>query len=340
MVLYTGTGGTTFTSTGQVKFSAGSFTSPASGEYNVGGTSVTTTLSVTPDSSITSDVTSGWIGVGLPAGFTSSSTKLSLGSNSAAFYSVYSSSSSFTGGFMIAPLSASMLVAKTVANTLSMDSGLIVPSSTGSSSGAGTGTFTVFMAGSTIGSQCTCASQSSPITVSINPATITSDTCTIDKLYAQGSDSVDSTLTFTFTTVNPIPAGGKITITLASGSWTLQSSSPLVTTCQGVGFSDQSQALLQSCAVSGTTVSLTQFSKIAESSVSVKLYYVIPTSTAAGSIYCYTALSTYDENGNVIDSASSLTNSVTVVVSTAAGTTNTNSFVTKPYPNVARETTG
>ncbi|CAG9312558.1 unnamed protein product [Blepharisma stoltei] len=338
MVLYTGTGGSTFTSSGEVKFSSGSFTSPASGSYTIGGTSVSTTLSVTPASSITSNVNSGWIGVGLPAGFTSSSTKLNLGSNSANLYSAASSSSSFKGGFMIAPLSSSMVVTQGAANTLSMDQGLNVPSSTGLESGAGSGTLTVFIAGSTIGNACTCASQSSPITVSINPATITADSCTLDKPFAQGSDSVDSTLTLTFTTVNPIPAGGKITITLASSAWTLKSSDPLFSTCQGVGFTDQSKTLQQSCNASGTTVTLTKFSQIAAGSVSVKLNHVIPTSTAAGSINCFTAVTTYDAKGYVIDSASSLTKSVDVAVSTGAGTTNTNSFVSKPYPNVAGAT--
>ncbi|CAG9312562.1 unnamed protein product [Blepharisma stoltei] len=339
MVLYTGTGGTTFTSTGQVKFSAGSFTTPGSGTYTIGGTSVSTTLSVTPDSSITSDVTAGWIGVGLPAGFTSSSTKLSLNSNNADLYKVASSSSSFKGGFLIAPLSATTKVTQGAANTLSMDSGLTVPPSTGSS-GAGSGTLTVFISGSTIGSQCTCASKASPITVTINPATITGDTCSLDKLYAQGSDSVDSTLTLSFTTINPIPAGGSITITLASSTWTLPSSSPIVSKCEGVGFTDQSTAdnLKVTCAISGTTVTLTQFSQIAAGSVSVKLYHVILTSATAGSPACFTDVTTYDASSDAIDSASGLTNSVTVVVSTEAGTTNTNSFTSKAYPNVAGAT--
>ncbi|CAG9312569.1 unnamed protein product [Blepharisma stoltei] len=235
---------------------------------------------------------------------------------------------------MIAPISSSMLVTHGAANTLSMDSGLNAPSSTGSLSGSGTGILTVFIAEPIIGNACRCASQSTPLRAIINPATITSDTCTLDKLFAQGSDSVDSTLTFKFTTVNPIPAGGKIIITLASGSWNLPSTPPLKSTCQGVGFSDQSKTLQQLCSASGTTVTLSQFSQIAAGSVTVKLYHVIPISTAAGSINCFTAVSTYDANGNFIDSASSnLTNSVTVAVSTAAGTTSTNSFLSKPYPN-------
>ncbi|CAG9312564.1 unnamed protein product [Blepharisma stoltei] len=326
MVLYTGTGGSTFTSSGQVLFSSGSFTSPASGAYTVGGTSVTTSLSVAPNSGVSSDVAAGWIGIGLPVSFTSSSTKLSLGSNSANLYSVYS----FSGGFMIAPLSASMIVTHGTANTLSMDRGLNVPSSTGSWAGAITGTLTVFIAGSEIGIQCICASQSSPLTVVIYPATITLDSCTLDKLYAQGSDSVDSTLTLAFNTVNPIPAGGKITITIASSAWLLPLSNHLATTCQGVGFSDQSKTLQQFCSVSGTTVTLTQFSQIAAGQISVKLYHVIPTSTAASSINCFTDVTTYDANNGVIDFAIGLTNSVTVAVSTAVGSTNTNSFVSKP----------
>ncbi|CAG9312547.1 unnamed protein product [Blepharisma stoltei] len=89
MILYTGS------SSGVTLWFPNNFatlevTSPSSGDYFVGQASVTTIISAKDDTLLMQDINQGWIGIGIPAGFTSSSTKLTLGSASADIYSVSS----------------------------------------------------------------------------------------------------------------------------------------------------------------------------------------------------------------------------------------------------------
>ncbi|CAG9312546.1 unnamed protein product [Blepharisma stoltei] len=225
---------------------------------------------------------------------------------------------------MIAPLSSSMVFTHSSENIISI--GLNAPLSTGSSS-VGTGTLTLFIASSLTGSKCKLSSLSHPFKVTVKPGKIHFDSCTMDKPYTQGPDSVDSTLTLRFTIPNSIPTGGLIMIALAPDTWNLQLSPPFVTTCQGVGFIDQSSTKKQTCTVTSTAVvTLSNFSQIAAgSSVIVKLLHLVPSSPSETLLTCFTSITTFDANGYAIDSIDSdITNSVVVAPSSTVGTTSNN----------------
>mmetsp|Transcript_15879 Transcript_15879/g.15835 ORF Transcript_15879/g.15835 Transcript_15879/m.15835 type:complete len:2183 (-) Transcript_15879:22-6570(-) len=337
MVLYTNSVSNTLAAGSGNGLSSPSLSSPASASYTVGGSSATTAgLAMSSSTSIAN-----YVGIGLAPGFTlPSSYTLTLGTTTLTpVYGYSSSSSTFTGGFVIGfiPASATISLTSTAMN-LALSS-LNAPLTTGASTDANTAAnFVVYATGAT-GASCKAIGTISSIKVSA--AKITSDTCSMDKLYTQGSDSVDSTLTLTFTTVNPIPANGSIKITLSSSfsAFSSASTSNQVSSCQGVGLSDYSADKPQKCGISSSTITLSQFAQIAAGVVTVKVMHVIPSSTTTTALTCFTAVNTYDSNGYLIDSVTTgLANSVTVAASSTAGTTNTNSFKSLAYPNVAGAT--
>ncbi|CAG9312567.1 unnamed protein product [Blepharisma stoltei] len=324
MILYTNSISEPLFSFSSALFSSASITSPSGAAYTVGGSSTTTASLKTPWATTISN----YVGIGLSPGFTlPSSYTLTIGSTTLTpVYGVSSSSSSFAGGFVIGliPSGSSVSLNSSTATSLTLSS-LNAPPTTGASEdGTTAGSFVVYATG-IIGAACYSISTISSIKVSA--ATITSDTCSMDKLYTKGSDSVDSTLTLTFATVNPVTAGGMISIVL-SDSFTVFTSSSTIqgTTCQGVGFTDYSADYPQKCVISSSTITLSQFSQIPAGVVTVKVFHIIPSSTTTTSLTCFTSVNTYHAatNGYLIDSMTSgITNAVTVAASTAAGTTST-----------------
>ncbi|CAG9312581.1 unnamed protein product [Blepharisma stoltei] len=334
MVLYTNSVSDSLAATTTNVFSSATITSPSSG-YTV-ATSSATTLNLkfgTDNTQI-----SNYVGIGLSPGFTlPSSYTLTIGSTPTTLSPVYgisSSSSTFKGGFVVGfiPGSATVKIG-TTALDLKLSS-LNAPLTTGASSDANTGGSFVVYATGAMGAACVAINS---VSNQVNAAKITTDSCSTDKSYTQGSDSVDSTLTLSFTAINPIPADGSIVFTISSSFsvFTSSSSFPL-TTCQGVGLTDYSSTVAQKCEVTSTQIKLSKFSQIAAGSVSVKVYHAVPSSTSATALTCFSAVNTYDSNGYLIDSVtSSLQNTLTATTSSQAGTTNTNSFTSKAYPNVA-----
>ncbi|CAG9312523.1 unnamed protein product [Blepharisma stoltei] len=312
--------------------SSSAISTPQNGAYTVGAASTTSSGNFQPSSSGTISQ-SDWIGVGLPSGFAISTSSASLafgGTSSKATYSVSLSSSSFIGGFILGEISNRISLSSTSTTSISIG-GLTAPMSTGQTADAASNNLVVFSALQTAGSPCTVIGN---VGITVNAAKITLDSCVLDKPYTQGSDSVDSALLLSFTTVNPVPGNGKITITLASSTWTLPNSSPLVVTCEGKSFTDYSDTVKRACSISDTTVTLTGFAEILAGQISVNIYHVIPSSSAT-SLPCFTDVNTYDANGFLIDSAKTLTNSFSVSTSSDIGKTNTDGFIAKAYPNVA-----
>ncbi|CAG9312525.1 unnamed protein product [Blepharisma stoltei] len=332
-VLYTGSSSTSLNSASSAAgYDSSSVTSPTS--YTVGGSAATTTGSVKVHTGASVSA-SDWIGIGLPAGFTLSSSgySVTLGGVSSTAYTVSSSSNSFTGGFIVGTAASAITLSTSTASTFTI--GNLIPSSTtGTTSNSNSVSLVVYSA-SAASTPAACYAIGS-ISVTLSAATITSDTCSLDKAYTQGSDSVDSTLTLSFTTVNAIPGNGIITLTLSSSTWTT-SSSAVATTCEGVGFTNYSNSVSKSCTISGTTVTLTGFASVAAGVITVKIYHIIPTTTTAGSITCFSAVSTSDGSGNYIDTLGVAANSVTLTATSAAGTTNSG-LVAKAYPNIAGAT--
>ncbi|CAG9310326.1 unnamed protein product [Blepharisma stoltei] len=330
--LYSGSSSTNLNSGAAAGYGSSSVTSPTS--YTVGGSADTTTGSVTV-STAASAASGDWVGVGLPKGFTLSSSGygVSLGGISSTAYTVSSSSSTFTGGFIVGKLASAVALSDSSASTFTI-SNLVPPTTTGKSSDEASVSFVVFAASASSTTTCKAAGSVSSASVTLNAGTITSDTCSIDKAYAQGPDSVDSTLTLSFVTVNTIPGGGKISLTLNSGAWTI-STSDVETTCEGVGFTDYSDLTAKSCTISSSVITLEGFASISAGTVNVKVYHIIPASASTETLTCFSSVSTYDSNGYLIDIiGSSIANSVTLTVSTDTGSTNSG-LVAKAYPNVA-----
>ncbi|CAG9312549.1 unnamed protein product [Blepharisma stoltei] len=144
--------------------------------------------------SITTISVGDWVGIGLPPGFTlSSSYSLTLDGVPSTSYSVSSSSSSFSGGFIIGTFPNDITILGSEPSELII-SGMIPPLTTGLSSDGASLNFVLYIASPPSPWAAKCKSIMNIPSI-VNGGTIIGDTCTVDKPYTLGLDSVDSTMT-------------------------------------------------------------------------------------------------------------------------------------------------
>ncbi|CAG9312215.1 unnamed protein product [Blepharisma stoltei] len=272
-----------------------------------------------------------YFGIGFPEGFTtSSSTSISLGGVAASpIYRVSSPTIGFKGAFIITQFTDTFKFADLLTSTALTIDNIAPPSRVKNSSTLTNIPVNIFIASSTIATQCTYRDTLTNYDLAV--ATLKEPTFSPTTVSLKGPDSVDTTITISFSTVNAISAGGSITIVFAE-SWDFTYVSFGIS-----GLSDQSssQKLSKQYSSSSTTLVISQFAAVSSStSITITANHVFPPSSGTDPIYYITSIYTQDADSNYyIDSLSTFTAKCSLTAAADAGTTT--NWKAASYPNQA-----
>mmetsp|Transcript_14067 Transcript_14067/g.14120 ORF Transcript_14067/g.14120 Transcript_14067/m.14120 type:complete len:244 (+) Transcript_14067:2479-3210(+) len=237
------------------------------------------------------------------------------GASPSTTYHASSSAMNFKGAFIFAQFSTTFTIADATSTTLAI-SKVLPPSRVKSSSTLSNIPVNLFIASNTVDN---CLYTGSLSNYNLQVASLSEPTFTPTTVSLKGPDSVDTTITISFSTVNPISAGGSITITLAQ-SWDLT-----YATFSATGLSNQSSSktLLLTYTSSSRTLVITQFAALnSAASITISVKHVFPPTSGTDAIYYITSIYTQDADSNYyIDSLSTFTAKCTLTAVADAGTT-------------------
>jgi hypothetical protein len=264
-----------------------------------------------------------YVGFSFPAGWSTSGASLSIASKFAGTnYKVSVSDYNHEGAFVMGVADANLAVSTSTA-TLSL-SGVGTPDRVpGFAFTYSNAPINTWIASSTVGAVCTMSTTISGF--SLTGSTITAYSFTPTAVNARGYDSGNTMLTVSFTTINGVPVGGSVVVTIDS-SWGINEAQ---CSCSGVSNQDANTAV--SCGISGQVVTVTGFAAISSgSSLTISIWYVLPPTSDNAYV---SSIKTFGHSSLYIDEVISITDTVTVNTAVAEGTSE--ALVASVFPNAA-----
>ncbi|CAG9325862.1 unnamed protein product [Blepharisma stoltei] len=311
-VLYKSTSGSIALGGSSHLFDASSASTSSSWTVSeIGGLLITGATLTTPTSS------GDYIGINLPYGFSISSDPIFQINNSPMSSLYYASS--YTNynsvGFILGTASTSFFNTPT---TISLTN-IRAPYNSGSFS------FNIFSA-TTVGGACNLADAT--LTNTVNPGIINNYdiSCSPKEIYTRGPDSADTEMTISVKTIHDIPGNGKIDIALDS-NWQYFDNN-----CEVEGLDDYDDTTKVNCAISGTSLEITGFSNFIAGEIIINILHTFPPSSGS-TANCVSSIATYGLWNTPIDTASSLSQQISLISSSLPGTCYGLSAIA--YPNFA-----